>query len=251
VKRAIIGLGSALIGLLTQPAFAQDETSEASGSEAAKSETSGDDRDEDPKADDGDKKADDSEADEDFGHMGQFGLRFGVVFGYRMVFRYDTSPYCREPDPMKAPKDQVKFCGHGAPLAGDLALSFGLLDMLEPYLWARLGFAEEPETNTEPVRIIGVGVRIYTMSDSAFKIFVEPAVAYEFEGGGDDPTWGQPVPGYDPNYKKDIVFHLAAGPHWDFHKNFGAYADAGLTTGILRGIHSVLELQLGVQGRLP
>lgn len=180
----------------------------------------------------------------DYGHMGQVGLRAGLVAGYRMVFRYDSSPFCREPDPSKEPP---KVCGHGAPLAADLGLSFGLLDMLEPYLWARFGLSREEETDTEPVQILGVGTRLYTMSDSAFKIFLEPAVAYEFEGGGDDPAYAV----NDPDYSKDIVLHLAAGPHWDFHENFGAFANAGVSTGILRAIHSTLELQLGVQGRLP
>src|SRR5690349_14484733 len=44
-------------------------------------------------------------ADEQYGHGMQFGLRADVVGGYRMVFRYDKSPFCRQPDPAKAYKD--------------------------------------------------------------------------------------------------------------------------------------------------
>jgi hypothetical protein len=186
-------------------------------------------------------------ADDTFGHGRQFGLRAGIVTGYRMVFRYDSSPFCREPDLTKQVKDQQKFCGHVAPPAVELAASFALIDSLEPFLFGRFGLSEEEETDTKPVLIFGAGLRIYTMSDSAFKIFIEPAIGTELEGGGDDPLYEL----NDPEYKKDVVFHLAAGPHWDFHKNFGAFLDAGLTTGILRSIHSNLELQLGVQGRVP
>jgi hypothetical protein len=72
-------------------------------------------------------------------------------------------------------------------------------------------------------------------------------VAYEFEGGGSDPA-------YQFNgvqYKKDLVFHLGAGPQIDVAKFVGFYAHAGLTTGILRSIHSELELEGGVQTRFP
>jgi hypothetical protein len=75
---------------------------------------------------------------EAFGHGGQFGLRVGLVAGYRMIFRYDESAYCRPYDTTKPPNEQSKSCGHGAPLAMDLALSYGLFDSLEPYLWLRL-----------------------------------------------------------------------------------------------------------------
>lgn len=186
-------------------------------------------------------------AEDTFGHGKQIGLRAGIVGGYRMVFRYDDSPFCKEPDVTKQPiTDQQKFCGHAAPLAAEVALSFGIIDSLEPFLFGRFGLQSEEETNTDPVLIFGAGARVYTMSDSAFKIFIEPAIATELESGGDDPLWKL----NDPEYKKDVLFHLAAGPQWDFAKSFGAFLDAGLTTGILRSIHSNLELQLGVQGRL-
>jgi len=85
------------------------------------------------------------------------------------------------------------------------------------------------------------------MSDSAFKIFIDPALAWELEGGTSDAA------AYNPKaqYKKDLVVHLAAGPQFDFSRYAGVYVDAGLTTGILRSIHSELELGLGLQARFP
>ncbi len=187
------------------------------------------------------------EGDRSFSHGGQFGLRVGVTGGYRMIFRYDASPYCSEPDIAKPPKDQQKFCGHVAPIALDVALSFAPIGGIEPYAWARFGLEAEPETNTNEGLIIGAGARIYTMSDSAFKIFIEPAIGAEFESGAGNPLWET----NNPEYKKDVVFHLAAGPQYDFARAIGIYANAGITTGILRSIHSNLELSLGVQARVP
>lgn len=185
--------------------------------------------------------------DEAFGHMGQLGLRAGVVLGYRMVLRYDGSPYCAAPDPLKSAKDQRKFCGHGAPPAADFGLSFGLLDFFEPFVWARLGFAAEAQTDTKPIVVVGAGARLYTMSDAAFKIFVEPAVALELESGRGSRAWQA----NSPAYEQDIVFHLAAGPQLDFSRHFGAYVTGGVTTGVVRAIHTSLDLQLGLQGRYP
>ena len=195
-----------------------------------------DDENESAKSDDG-----------DFGHMGQFGLRASLVGGFRMIFRYDDSPYCAEPDPLKAVNNQRKVCGHAAPFALDLAASFALLNFFEPFAWVRLGLGAEAETDTEPVVILGVGARLYMTSEAMFKVFIEPAVAYEMEGGRGTPAWQA----NEPEYSRDIVFHLAAGPQVDFNKNVGAYLTAGVTTGVIRAIHNSLDLALGVQGRFP
>jgi len=220
-----------------------DESPGDTDSEAAGSETKPE-SDEEAKAD---APAAKDDADQSFGHMGQVGLRAGLVLGYRMVLRYDSSPYCAAPDPQKAANDQRKFCGHGAPPAADFGLSFGLLDFFEPFVWARLGFGAEEQTDTKPIVIVGAGARLYTMSDAAFKIFVEPAVALEFESGRATPAWQA----NSPAYKQDFVFHLAAGPQLDFARHFGAYVTGGVTTGVIRAIHTSLDLQIGVQGRYP
>ena len=189
----------------------------------------------------------DKPVDKAFGHRNQFGLRVGLVGGYNMVFRYDESPLCSPYDASTSLNDQQKFCGHAAPLALDIAASFAPLDFIEPYLFMRLGLSGEKQTDTLPLKVIGAGARIYTMSDSAFKIFIDPALAYEFEGGAGTVS----APGYNPQYKKDLLIHLAAGPQIDVSRYLGFFLDAGLTTGILRGIHTTLELQGGVQARFP
>lgn len=189
-------------------------------------------------------------ADEKYGHGHQFALRAGVVGGYRMIFRYDKSPYCTTPDTSKGgAKDQQKFCGNGAPLAVDLGLGFGVFDTVEPYFWARFGFAGEGSTNTEPIIVLGAGARIYTNSDSKFKVFVEPAVGAELEGGAGSALWK--YGGVTPEYKTDFLFHLGVGPQYDFARAFGAYLNFGITTGVVRYIHTEIEGNLGVQLRVP
>lgn len=190
------------------------------------------------------------QADEKFGHGMQVGLRAGVTGGYRVIFRYDKSPFCHQPKANKLDKDQQKFCGNAAPMALDVALSFGVLDFAEPYAWARFGLAGESSTNTEALMAFGVGARIYTMSDSKFKIFVEPAVGMEIEGGAGNPQWNF-AGMVKPEYKKDFLFHLGVGPQYDFARAFGLYLNAGLTTGVLRYIHTELEVSLGAQVRVP
>jgi hypothetical protein len=206
---------------------------------------------EEPKtASEPEEKAGSEHADESFGHGMQLGLRAGLAGGYRMIFRYDKSPFCHAPDPVKADKDQQKFCGNGAPLALDVALSFAIVDFAEPYVWARFGLGGEASTNTDSLRAFGAGARIYTMSDSKFKIFVEPAVGIEVEGGAGNKAW-RFQDGTEPEYKTDFLFHLAVGPQYDFARAFGIYLNAGLTTGVLRYIHTELEISGGAQVRVP
>jgi hypothetical protein len=230
----------------TAGAADDDESAEADGDEKEESDKKDDggDKSSDKKDDDGEKGGDEKE--EAFGHGGQFGLRVGLVGGYRMILRYDDSPYCTEPDLLKAANDQQKFCGHGAPFALTAGLSYGLFDFLEPFAWGRFGLAAEEETDTEPVLMLGAGVRVYTMSDAPFKIFIEPAVGVELEGGQGTAAWQA----NNPKYTKDLVLHLAAGPNLDFSRNVGAYLTAGITTSIFRALASSLDVELGIQGRI-
>ena len=257
MKKLALLAGLSIFWLSTASVRADEEAEAEAVSDAGEADAPAKDEADDT-SDTGEAAKPPDEADvdrSDFGHGGQLGLRLDATWGYRMVFRYPESPFCAEPDLEKSVDDQQQFCGHGGPWGLDAAVSFALLDSIEPYLWGRFGLEGEPQTNTEPVFIVGAGVRIYTMSDAAFKIFVEPAVGLEFEGQSDVPAipagWNPSDAGdYDPEYKQDLVFHLAAGPHWDFSEHFGAYLTGGLTVGVLRYISASMELQFGVQARL-
>lgn len=189
-----------------------------------------------------------------FGHQGQFGIRAAFVGGYRVIFRYDNSPFCKEPDPNEEAKDQQKVCGHMGPPAIDVALSFAPLDSVEPFVFGRFGLDGEAETNTEDLVLVGAGLRFYAASESRFKFFIEPAVAVELESGGSDPRWNGDAfndPNYDPEWKTDFLFHLGLGPQYDFAEAFGAYLALGMDVGVLRAIHSTLVFGGGVQIRVP
>jgi len=256
LKARILWLSSALLTSLSLPAAAKDApdkstatTDESPDKAKAADDSSADQATKESAAEEKSKAADEAKPapSDSFGHRGQFGLRVGLVGGYNMIFRYDQSPLCAAYDPAKSLSEQQKFCGHGAPLALDFAASFAPLDFIEPYVFMRLGLSGEKQTDTLPIKVLGAGARIYTMSDSAFKIFIEPAVAYEFEGSAGTVS----LPGYAPQYKKDLLIHLAAGPQIDVARYVGFYLDAGLTTGVLRALRTTLELQAGVQARFP
>jgi hypothetical protein len=228
----------ALLAVLfsSRPALAAedgDETSNEAADEGGKSDEA---KEEAPK-DDGASDTKDEGDDDAFGHGGQIGLRIGLLGGYRMILRYDDSQFCTEYDPEKSPSDQQKFCGHAAPFALSTALSYGIADWLEPFAWGRFGLASEDETDTEPVVMFGLGVRVYTMSDAPFKIFIEPAIGLEVEDG----LYG--------DYDTDVALHLAAGPTFDINRYFGIYLTGGITTTVVRYLASSLEFDLGVQGR--
>jgi hypothetical protein len=190
-----------------------------------------------------------------YGHQMQFGARVGVLLGYRMPFRYDKSPFCEKPDKTDKVSDQKKICGFGAPPALDVALSFAPLDGVEPYIWGRFGLSAESRTDTKALRVFGVGARIYTSSESRFKFFFEPALGYEVEEGRGhaDYRYVQPPDGesFVPNYKKDIFFHVAFGPQYDFMRYFGLYLNLGANVGVLRYLNTTLEGQVGLQVRAP
>ena len=186
------------------------------------------------------------EPESEYSHKMQPGLRAAYLGGYRMIFRYDESPLCNPEDVGVPPADQKKSCGHAAPGALDLAFTFGVLDSLEPYLWVKLGLGQEDETDTAPVRIVGIGTRIYTMPTSQFKIYLEPAIGVEFEGQGDIDVYNDSF-----EYKTDTVFHFGFGPQYDFTPWLGVYIHGGMTVGILRSINGTLEYGGGLQLRAP
>jgi hypothetical protein len=180
--------------------------------------------------------------DSTYSHRGQFNLRAALGASYGIIMRYDQSPSCSSTRSESG--EEKKFCPLGTPLNLDLALGYAPLAGVEPFLWGRFGFAKETVSNTAPLVIVGAGVRLYTMSDSAFKFFVEPAVGAELEGSADqrDARW---------QYKKDFLLRLSLGPHLDFARNVGAYVAGGLTMGMLRELKVWMDLHVGVQARFP
>jgi opacity protein-like surface antigen len=86
------------------------------------------------------------------------------------------------------------------------------------------------------------------MSEDAFKFFIEPAIGAELEGrssGGTDAT------GKSDQYKQDWLLRLHFGPQYDFNRYLGLYASAGMTVGMVRALNAFMEVQVGLQARIP
>jgi hypothetical protein len=191
--------------------------------------------------------------DDDLGHRGQFNVRLEFVTGYRMVFRYDKSPQCGPYKPTASASDQQKFCGFGMQPNLGLAVGFSLVDFFEPFAFVRFGLSDETQTNSGKPVIAGVGLRLYTMSDSRFKIFFSPWLGLDFTDGPKDPNYlgDAPLGITAASYRTDVLVHLDVGPHYDFSRGFGIYANGGLTFDMLRFLGANAEFSLGVQLRGP
>jgi hypothetical protein len=178
-------------------------------------------------------------------HKGQFSVRLAAVAAYRIVMRYDESPQCA---PQQPGKDPQKFCGFGAPAGLDTAIGYAPIAGIEPFIFGRFGLGVESKTHTAPLLAFGAGVRLYSMSDSAFKFFIEPAIGAELEGRASNAL---DATGPSSAYKQDWLIRLAVGPQYDFSRYVGIYASVAMSVGMVRALHSFMELHGGVQARFP
>jgi hypothetical protein len=197
-------------------------------------------------------KQDDVEA--DLGHRRQLHIKTEFVTGYRMLFRYDKSPPCAPWKPGVGMTDQQKFCGFNMPPHLGLSAGFAILDFFEPFAFVRFGLSNEADhTQSNKSFVAGVGTRLYTMSDSRFKIFFEPWIGIDSTSGPvdeDDPRFVE----YRTQaswYKTDTLVHLGIGPQYDITRGVGIYAYGGLTAYVLRYLGANAEVSIGVQLRAP
>lgn len=185
-----------------------------------------------------DARAEDAGADP-FNHEEQVGFRVGFTLPYKVNFRFDDSPPCGTRNPV----EEKKVCPVAAPVALDLALSYALTGSVEPFFWLRFGLADESKTSTEAATLAGAGLRLYTTRANQFKMYLQPAVAAEFEG----PTVS--IPGR--NWETDFVMQVHLGGQFDFNRYVGAYLSVGPTVAVVRALSLGVEGSLGVQARFP
>lgn len=171
-------------------------------------------------------------------HGGQLGLRLGLAQSFKAVSRYDDSPPCRSDT-----GNEQAVCPVWAPVALDLALSYALLDALEPFVWFRLGLGEEDKTRTAAARYLGAGLRIHLSTEARFKLFFEPSVAIQLEGAAE----GAPP----AKYSTDVFSRLQFGGQFDINRHFGVYLTVGPSVSFVRAIALGLEGSAGVQARFP
>jgi hypothetical protein len=192
--------------------------------------------------------------DDDLGHRFQLNVRAEFLTGYRMLFRYDKSPPCAPWKPNVGYTDQQKFCGFNMPAHFGLAAGFAILDFFEPFAFVRFGLSNEAaHTNSNKSFAAGIGARLYTMSDSRFKIFFEPWIGLDTTSGPvdlNDPRFVQ-YGAQSSWYKTDTLVHLGIGPQYDIARSVGIYAYGGLTAYVLRYLGANAEVSIGVQLRAP
>jgi hypothetical protein len=199
---------------------------------------------------------------DDVGHHGQLHLRTEILTGYRMLYRYDSSPRCAPYDATKKPNDQQKFCGYSAAPTVGLFAGFALVDFFEPFAFVRLGLANEAaETNQGKLLQMGIGARLYTMPKDHFKVFFSPWIGLDTTSGPHEAIGsGSPgTPGYDDaaagvqtgSYKTDVLAHFDLGPQYDFSRGFGVYLAGGLTVQMVRYFGMTADLGIGIQARAP
>jgi hypothetical protein len=172
-------------------------------------------------------------------HDDQFGLRLGLTLPYKVNLLYDDSPPCGTRNPV----EEKKVCSIAAPVALDIAASYALSGTVEPFVWFRLGLGAETETSTEAATIVGAGLRLYTRSTARLKIYLQPALAAEFEG----PTVS--IPGR--NWETDVVAQVHLGGQYDFTRNIGAYVSLGPSVAFVRAMSLAIEGSIGAQARFP
>jgi hypothetical protein len=190
----------------------------------------------------------------DWGHQLQIGVRAAFLGSFVIDFRYqDTSPYCVTTKGA-TPEQDTKTCGFLGPSAIDGAISFGVTDTLEPYIWGRFGLADTDQINTTATKLVGVGLRVYTMPESRLKIFFEPAVGVDFSSQGSEQNFIEFEAANKPhkmNYETDLVLRLGFGPQFEIWRMVGLYAEAGATIGVLRSFQMNLDFGGGIQIRTP
>jgi hypothetical protein len=192
-------------------------------------------------------------------HRGQWSLRAGLFQGYEFHHRYEGSPFCKQsdfsprtrgtdPSPYFAPTD----CWVAPPPELEVAIGYALTGGFEPYVFTRLGLWAESATYTAAGRMLGAGARIYAVSESQLKLFVEPAFGVAFEGHALDPVVYSATSFHavtPDSYKTDLVFHAGVGPQYDLSRHFGVFANASVDVGIIRALTVLVSIHYGVQAR--
>jgi hypothetical protein len=163
-----------------------------------------------------------------------------------MVFRYDRSPYCHSPDPAKKFDDQLAVCGFVPPpgIGGRSELSRSPTGS-SPTFWA-LRFRDRDANRHQAAAALRRRHSHLHDGRRAFKIYIEPAIAFAAEGSAGNPTYAA----NNPEYKTDLVFH-AGRARSTISKLVGIYLNAGIDVGVLRPINATILGNIGAQLRLP
>lgn len=188
----------------------------------------------------GSARADDTEPPVTF-HKGQFGVSARVGLGVRGIATYENTVYCGKTD-AQAEHGFASVCTGRMPVALDLEAAYGVAKSIELTLEMRIGiesdFGTGPGADGPHPFHLAPGARFFFSEAKHTKLFVQPAVVFDFAG-------------YDQRSGNDFGIRGIEGFWIDLHRSYGFYFWIAETLEFSRWLSATFEGGIGFQGRYP
>jgi hypothetical protein len=168
-------------------------------------------------------------------HKGQFGLSARLGVGVRAIATYERDVFCG------ADVDD-RVCTGRSPMALDLEAAYGVKDSIELTFELRIGleqdFGSAPGTDGPRPFHIAPGARFFFSEAKRTKLFVQPALVFDFAS-------------YGQREGNDFGVRGIEGFWIDLHRSYGAYIYVAETIEFSRWLSGGFEAGFGFQGRYP
>jgi hypothetical protein len=169
------------------------------------------------------------------GHKGQFGLSARMAVGVRAIATYDRTVFC-------GAEVEDRVCTGRAPMSLDLEASYGVTSSIEATLEFRIGiesdFGSAPGTDGPRPFSISPGARFFFSDTKKAKLFVQPALVFDFAD-------------YAQRGGNDFGVRGIEGLWIDLHRSYGLYFYVAETIEFSRWLSGGFEVGVGFQGRYP
>lgn len=178
------------------------------------------------------------------GHSGQGGLALALPLGLRTIAPFD-SEYCGK-NSTETGSGNAAVCVDRAPVAIDLALSYGLGDKLELLVEFRLGlesdFSSVAGRSGPKLLRLSPGARIFYSKAGPGSLFSTAQIVFDFTAH--EAPSGRPL-------GNDFGVRNANGLWFDRGEHVGLFVFVAESLTFVRWIELGLEIGVGIQGRLP
>lgn len=168
-------------------------------------------------------------------HKGQFGVSARIGLGVRAIATYDAHVFCG------ADVDD-RVCTGRSPMALDLEAAYGVADSVELTLEMRIGlerdFGATPGAEGPRPLSLAPGARFYFSEAKRTKLFVQPALVFDFADYAQRPG-------------NDFGVRGLQGLWIDLHRSYGLYFYIAETLELSRWLSGGFEAGVGFQGRYP
>ena len=169
------------------------------------------------------------------GHKGQFGLSARMAVGVRAIATYDRTVFC-------GAEVEDRVCTGRAPMSLDLEASYGFTSSIEATLELRIGiesdFGSAPGAEGPRPFSISPGARFFFSDTKKAKLFVQPALVFDFAD-------------YAQRGGNDFGVRGIEGLWIDLHRSYGLYFYVAETIEFSRWLSGGFEVGAGFQGRYP